>query len=260
MMNYELERRNATEFDGRLNLDHVGVLGHSFGGYTAIALAGATFDLDNLKLYCKNDVWEPNLSLLLQCRALELPREDYNFRDERVQAIGVMNPLNNVVFGPEGLSQVEIPIIIAAGTNDPATPAIIEQIRSFVWLNIPDKYLAVMKGQAHFLRMPKVDSKVKNLVDSVADIKSMDLDIINLHGNTLATAFSQVYVAGEEDYRVYLQSGYWQYISTESNPIYFLDSSAAVPLSESYNSISAPGIPHEIIKPAEFQSISVTEP
>ena len=256
----ELERRNATEFDGRLNLDHVGVLGHSFGGYTAIALAGATLDLDNVKLYCENDVWEPNLSMLLQCRALDLPRQDYNFRDERVQAVGVMNPLNTVVFGPEGLSQVEIPVIIAAGTNDPATPAVIEQIRSFVWLNTPDKYLVVMKGQAHFLRMPKVDSKVKNLVDSVANIKSMDLDIINLYGNTLATAFSQVYVAREEEYRVYLQSGYWQYISTEPNPIYFVDSSAVVPLSESYNRLAPADIPHNILEPAEIHQVSVTDP
>ena len=256
----ELERRNAKEFEGRLNLDHVGVLGHSFGGYTAIALAGATFDLDNVKVYCEDDVWEPNLSMLLQCRALDLPKQDYNFRDERVQAIGVMNPMNNVVFGPEGLSKVKIPVIIVAGTNDPATPAVIEQIRSFVWLNTPDKYFAVIPGQAHFLRINEIDSKVNNLIDSVTDIKDMDLHLMNLQANTLGTAFSEVYVAGKEDYRVYLQSGYSEYISTESNPIYFVDSSAAIPLSESYNRISAPGIPHEIIEPAEIHQGSVNQP
>ena len=250
----ELEKLNATEFDGRLNLDRVGVLGHSFGGYTAIALAGATFDWENVQNYCQRDVWEPNLSMLLQCRTLDLPRQNYNFRDERVKAVGVMNPLNSVVFGPEGLGEVEIPVIIAAGSNDPATPAVIEQIRSFVWLNTPNKYLGLMKGQAHFLHVPQVDSKINTLVNSVIDLENMNLNIINLYGNTLALAFSQVYIGGEKEYQVYLQSGYWQYVSRQPNPIYFVDSSAVLPLSRIYNNIETTvDIPHKSIEPASYK-------
>ncbi len=250
----ELEKLNATEFEGRLNLDRVGVLGHSFGGYTAIALAGATFDWENVKNYCQRNVWEPNLSMLLQCRTLDLPRQDYNFRDERVKAIGVMNPLNSVVFGPEGLGEVEIPVIIVAGSNDPATPAVIEQIRSFVWLNTPNKYLGLMKGQAHFLDVPQVDSKVNTLVNSVIDLENMNLNIINLYGNTLALAFSQVYIGGEKEYQVYLQSSYWQYVSRQPNPIYFVDSSAVLPLSRIYNNIEITvDIPHNHIQPASYK-------
>ncbi len=250
----ELEKLNATEFDGRLNLDRVGVLGHSFGGYTAIALAGATFDWENVQNYCQRDVWEPNLSMLLQCRTLDLPRQNYNFRDERVKAVGVMNPLNSVVFGPEGLGEVEIPVIIAAGSNDPATPAVIEQIRSFVWLNTPNKYLGLMKGQAHFLHVPQVDSKINTLVNSVIDLESMNLNIINLYGNTLALAFSQVYIGGEKEYQVYLQSGYWQYVSRQPNPIYFVDSSAVLPLSKIYNEVGETvDIPHKSIQPASYK-------
>ena len=40
----ELERRNQAEFGGRLDLENVGVAGHSFGGYTALAVAGAQID------------------------------------------------------------------------------------------------------------------------------------------------------------------------------------------------------------------------
>ncbi|NJL40310.1 MAG: dienelactone hydrolase, partial [Leptolyngbyaceae cyanobacterium SM1_4_3] len=88
----ELERRNATEFEGRLNLQSVGVSGHSFGGYTALAVAGATIDFDFLEQECDRLLY-PNVSLLLQCRALSLPRETYNFRDQRVASVFAINPV-----------------------------------------------------------------------------------------------------------------------------------------------------------------------
>ena len=150
----ELEKRNKAEFDNRLKLDNVGVLGHSFGGYTALAVAGATWDFDNIKNYCARRVWEANVSMLLQCQTLDLPNQEYNFRDQRVGAIGIMNPVNSVIFGSQGLSKVDIPVIIGAGTNDPATPPIIEQIRTFAWVTSENKYLFVMEGQAHFLSTP----------------------------------------------------------------------------------------------------------
>ena len=65
----ELERRNQSEFDGRLNLSAVGIGGHSLGGYTALAVAGATLDFDHLERECNLPFAGLNLSLLLQCQA-----------------------------------------------------------------------------------------------------------------------------------------------------------------------------------------------
>ncbi|NJL83535.1 MAG: hypothetical protein HC890_12350 [Chloroflexaceae bacterium] len=95
----ELERRNASLFDNRLNLDSVGLFGHSFGGYTALAVAGATIDWDNLQASCDRFPRQPNVSLLLQCRALQLPRQNYQFQDERVKVIIVSNPVNGSILG-----------------------------------------------------------------------------------------------------------------------------------------------------------------
>ena len=77
----ELERRNASQFQNRLDLQNIGMAGHSFGGYTGLAIAGAEIDFDNLKKDCDRLYSGINVALLLECRALDLPRETYNFRD-----------------------------------------------------------------------------------------------------------------------------------------------------------------------------------
>ena len=47
-----------------------------------------------------------------------------------------------------------------------------------------------MPGQAHFLRINEIDSPVNTLIDSVTDIKGMDLELMNLQANTLEHRFS----------------------------------------------------------------------
>ncbi len=239
----ELENRNKTEFSNRLKLDKVGVLGHSFGGYTALAVAGATWDFDNIKNYCDRRVWEANMSMLLQCQTLDLPIKDYNFRDPRVAAIGIMNPVNSVIFGSQGLSKVDIPIIIGAGTNDPATPPIIEQIRTFAWVTSQDKYLFVMKGQAHLLTPPDPNTQINNLINLLVNFQDVDDNLFTIYSNAQATAFLQFYIAGEQSYQTYFEPGYWQYISNESYPIYWLDKLAVNALVKTYNSFKPLEIP-----------------
>jgi len=81
--NDTLEERKKSDprLRGRLNLQQVGVFGQSFGGYTALVLAGAKIHFEQLKKDCKpdalKDTW--NASLLLQCRALELHHKNKEF-------------------------------------------------------------------------------------------------------------------------------------------------------------------------------------
>jgi len=239
----ELERLNEKKFQGKLDLNHVGVLGHSFGGYTALALAGATWDYENIKYYCNQKVWEANLSMLLQCDVLKLPEKEYNFRDNRVQAIGVMNPVNSVIFGNKGLSKVKIPVGIGAGTSDPATPAVIEQVRTLAWLDTPDKYFFLMVGQAHLLSPLKDNSEFSDLLNMAKDFKGLDLNLVTLFTNIQATVFLETFLAQDPKYRIFLEPGYWQYISDKNYPIYSLDHSAVKPLTNIYNHFKPADIP-----------------
>ena len=210
----ELERRNATEFDGRLALDNVGVFGHSFGGYTALAVAGATIDFDHLALDCADELGELNTSLLLQCRALQLERNAYNFRDERVKAVFASNPVNASIFGPQGLSQIQIPVFIGAGSYDPATPFIFEQVRSFPWLTTSDRYLQLEEGQAH-VDFSQLDAGITDMIETVGSLTLPDPQLLDDYTNAMMLAFFEVYIVNNPKYRTYLQPSYSNYLSQE---------------------------------------------
>ncbi len=208
----ELERRNLEDFDGRLALDKVGVFGHSFGGYTALAVAGATIDFENLEQECGRSLVRTNTALLLQCRALELDRQDYNFRDERVVAVIGHNPVNRSIFGPKGLSKIQIPVFMGAGSYDPATPFIFEQLASFTWLTTPNKYLGLQQGQAH-VDVSALDSGMSEVIESIDELTLPEPKLQQEIGNAATLAFLEVYVANNEDYLPYMQSSYLEYLS-----------------------------------------------
>jgi len=210
----ELERRNAAEFSGRLNLAAVGVMGHSFGGYTAIALAGASIDFEHLQKTCDNDLEYLAISLFLQCRALALPREPDNFRDPRVAAVFAINPVNNSIFGPQGLGEIQIPLLLAAGTYDPATPAVFEQVRSFTMLTTPDKYLAVLQGQAH-VDFSNLDAGFTQFFTSLTSLTLPPPTLLEDYIDALTVAFFAVELAQQESYQPYLQAAYTDYLSRD---------------------------------------------
>lgn len=228
----ELERRNQSEFEGRLNLEAVGVKGHSFGGYTALAVAGAEIDWENLQKECERQFGYLNTSLLLQCRALNLSHRSANFRDPRVKAVVAVNPVNSSIFGPQGLSKIQIPVLIGAGTYDPAAPAIFEQIRAFPWLKTQHKYLAIAEGQAH-IDFSQLDAQAQEMIDSVEQLTLPSPDLLNSYGSGLILPFFEVYIANNPDYRLYLQAAYTAYLSQgQEFKIYLISEASSDKLEE----------------------------
>ncbi|MEG3436294.1 alpha/beta hydrolase [Pannus brasiliensis CCIBt3594] len=208
----ELERRNAAEYGGRLDLNNVGVGGHSFGGYAALAVAGARIDFDYLQSECSREFGYVNISRLLQCQALNLPRKDYDFRDPRVKAVFAANPVNSSIFGPKGLAEIKIPVILAAGTYDPATPAIFEQVRSFPWLSSEDKYLLMIEGQAH-VDFSVLDAGLTQTIESAIDLTLPSPYLIDTYANALSLAFFQIHLRDDRQFRPLLQAAYTAYLS-----------------------------------------------
>jgi predicted dienelactone hydrolase len=155
----ELERRNRSgQGRDRIDLQRVGVIGHSFGGYTALGLAGAQIDFANLRQLCaprRFDLASANISLILQCEALRLPERQYQLSDKRVQAVFVFNPIGSALFGEAGLRQVKTPAFIVAGSKDELAPPLLEQVCPFTWLDHPNKYLAMIQGGTHNYATPK---------------------------------------------------------------------------------------------------------
>lgn len=148
---YLLDRLEA-QYGSIINTEDVGILGQSFGGYTALALAGAELNFSALNRACDNLDKSFNVSLFLQCLALELPQEEtpIDLSDPRITSAIAINPLTSAIFGEVGISKIEIPVMLVSGSADPVTPALPEQIKPFTWLDVPEKYLALMKGGTHF--------------------------------------------------------------------------------------------------------------
>ncbi|MGK7917247.1 MAG: alpha/beta hydrolase, partial [Prochloraceae cyanobacterium] len=235
----ELERRNDTEFEGRLNLESVGVIGHSFGGYTALAIAGAQIDFEGLERECNKVIWDPELSLLLQCRALELPRQTYDFRDQRVQAVAVLNPVTRYMFAPQDLSRIQIPIVIGAGEKDPVTPAAREQLLPFTFLTTSDRFFMLLEGQAH-VDISQMDAGATRALESLLRVKKLlNPELFYKYANATATAFFEYYIANNADARPYLQSSYAQYISEEPFPFYLIGISSLEELKQSIEDFRA---------------------
>lgn len=218
----ELEKDNQSDsrFKGLLNLQQVGVFGQSLGGYTALALAGAKINFEQLKQDCQpaalQKTW--NMSLLLQCRALELniskSGKDYNLRDERVKAAIAVNPITSSIFGKAGLSQIKTPVMIVSSSDDTVAPALSEQILPFSGFANSQKYLVMLVGGTHFSAIGNgnpTNQQVALPADMIGDAPQARRYI-----NVLSLPFFQTYVAGRPQYTPYLNAAYTQSISSKS--------------------------------------------
>jgi predicted dienelactone hydrolase len=218
----QLEKDNQSDsrFKGLLNLQQVGVFGQSLGGYTALALAGAKINFEQLKQDCQpaalQKTW--NMSLLLQCRALELniskSGKDYNLRDERVKAAIAVNPITSSIFGKAGLSQIKTPVMIVSSSDDTVAPALSEQILPFSGFANSQKYLVMLVGGTHFSAIGNgnpTNQQVALPADMIGDAPQARRYI-----NVLSLPFFQTYVAGRPQYTPYLNAAYTQSISSKS--------------------------------------------
>ena len=202
-----LERLSAsdTEYKGRLNMEQVGVIGQSFGGYTALGLAGAKINFPQLRKNCPVNENTLNVSLVLQCQALGLPEFDYKLSDPRIKAAIAINPVDSSVYGKEGLSQINTPVMIVAGTADTVAPAYPEQIVPFTWLTNENKYLVLMNGGTHF-------SVIADSPDSSIPVPSQVIgpspNLAREYTNFLALAMFKTYVTNDSSYRRYLNANY----------------------------------------------------
>lgn len=208
--------QSNTALRGRLNLQQVGVVGQSFGGYTALALAGAQINFPQLEKDCPALQSTLNVSQLLQCLALRLPRTEYNLSDPRVKAVIAINPVSSSILGQKGLSQINIPVMIVAGSNDVVAPALPEQIQPFTWLSSPNKYLALINGSTHF----SVIQESPNAVITIPEQNTgANPGLARSYINSLSNPFFQAYVAGQTNYTRYLNARYANVISRTELPL-----------------------------------------
>jgi predicted dienelactone hydrolase len=200
----QLEEINVTEFSEKLQLDKVGIFGYSFGVTTAFSLAGAQINWTKLQKDCPSfgDLSSINISLLYQCRALELSRQDYNLEDKRIRAIFGFLPFGSILFGDTKLSNVDIPVFLQTTNKDLITPLLVEQLSLFTWIKSSDKYLVIAKNLAHSRNHLESTHVFNNRNISETEV----VEVTRNYLNKLTFLFFNSYLGVNQQYSDYLNS------------------------------------------------------
>ncbi|MFK8184326.1 MAG: alpha/beta hydrolase [Phormidesmis sp.] len=201
-----------------IDFNNVGVIGQSFGGYTALAAAGAPINLDSLRNTCPPD-FSPNISLLLQCQAVaSAPPDQRNirFHDRRIQAVLAINPFTSAIFGPDSLKQINIPVMIMAGTADTVTPALPEQILPFTWLTTPNKHLLMLEGATHFSTIGETGTEPIALPNGII---GSETEVAREYTQTMSLAFLNLYLKNDNRFQPILTSAFTTRFSRPEMPL-----------------------------------------
>ena len=212
----ELQRLDKSDptLQGKLNFQQIGAIGQSFGGYTVLTLAGANINFNQLRQDCNPDNSSFNLSLFLQCQANDLPPKNYELKDDRIKAIIAINPIDSSVLGQGEISQIKIPVMLVAGSQDVFAPPVFEQIRPFTWLSDSNKYLALIENATHFSAIAEPTSG-NDVLPVPPALLGPDRAAVYSYLNALSVAFLEIHLLNRPEYRSYLQPSYATFISKE---------------------------------------------
>ncbi|MEH1874502.1 alpha/beta hydrolase [Nostoc sp.] len=241
-----LEKSDPT-LQGKLNFQQVGAIGQSLGGYTVLALAGANINFEELRQNCNPNYSSFNLSLLLQCEANKLPLRNYELKDDRIKAVMAINPIDSLVLGEGGVSQIKIPVMLVAGSQDIFAPPVSEQIRPFTWLSDSNKYLALIENATHFSAIGETTSG-NDVLPVPSALLGPDRAPVYSYLNALSVAFLETHLLNRPEYRSYLQPSYATFISKEPLNLSILQSLSADQFNQIWNGSTA-----QSAKPSNLQ-------
>ena len=140
------------DFSGLINTERVGAAGYSFGGNTALQLAGAQYDLATSSQLCANYPDAPPACNLADIEADLAALAGVNWTEGQmwsvvdepvVDAVVALAPGSVIPFGEEGAAAVDVPVLVISGSiDDVVSPALTQGVydtissetKSLVWL------------------------------------------------------------------------------------------------------------------------------
>ena len=119
-------------FAGLMDTERLAVVGHSYGGYTALAMAGARIDIDSMEAGCATAAdhyaWlcgtvTPYVEDMAALAGFDDMPEGLwpSWGDERVDAVVSMAG-DAYFFNQPGLAEITVPVMALGGTADTGTP------------------------------------------------------------------------------------------------------------------------------------------
>ncbi len=198
----EASRSDQGPLAGLVDEARVGVAGHSFGGFTAFRIAGASIDVEGYEAACSGgdggllcEGWSPTF---------EMPASQ---RDERFVAALPQAPGGALAFAGGGFESVAVPTMIQAAGADKTTPWEPESLAAFEELAGP-AWLAVIDRAGHFtysnmctlVELTGLGAAAGNVFDDGCGPDNVPPPDAHRLANRYATAFFQKTLAGTSAY------------------------------------------------------------
>ena len=225
----EQKMQSDPNWQGKLDLKNVGILGHSLGGYTATAIGGARVQWPDVLKKCAtlNNPNQINLNpaLLWQCQGIDGAPPVGDLRDPRIKAVIAINPVTNPAFGNDGVNQLSVPMMFIAGSSDIFAPPLSQQITPFTALNKDDKYLLLVKNSTHLSFDQGTDQLPDFIVGSGQKLAYDYLKSISL-------AFFNLYLNQQQEFKPHLTDAAVQKMGKEPLPLHLIKSLTQEQLNE----------------------------
>jgi len=150
---------------GMIDLGRVGAVGHSFGAFTSLMLAGAEVDRANITDLCSGGPWQwladmsdedPVKALkALMCFLFDSVSEEsmarpFDVQDERISAVTSIAGPVEWIWGEQyaGLDQVELPVLMVYTSTDASVQYEQAVVPAYSAFNAP-KYFLTVDGGTH---------------------------------------------------------------------------------------------------------------
>lgn len=151
-------------FDGLIDTELIAVIGHSYGGYTSLAAAGARINTPAFKAHCEEasasehpaawlcDELLPHLDEMADLAGLDsIPKGLWDaWADPRVDAIVPMAG-DAFFFGQEGLAEITVPVMAIGGTKDNDAPYEWGTYPAYQYASSPKKVLISLTDAEHMI-------------------------------------------------------------------------------------------------------------
>lgn len=214
--------RPGAPLAGLIDLDNIAVVGHSYGGYTALAAGGARFDFAAYKARCaalseddpRNFFCAPIANESDMATRAGLPAAPSglwpSLGDPRVKAVISMAG-DAYPFDQRGLAKLKVPVMAMGGTVDEGTPYTWGAKPTYDHAGSRDKTLVTFPGAGHFLfldpckNLPWVQNSTYRdaiCTDAVWDKRPLDIvahyTTAFLRGTLNADPKAQATLAGQQ--------------------------------------------------------------
>jgi len=192
---------------GLMLTDKAAVIGHSFGGYTALSVGGARINFAAMDEDCAESGYEgcffyEGLKRVAALRGLDAVPEGLfpSVKDDRVQAIVGLAPCCFTSFGAEGLAEIDVPALMISGSADPVTISDAAMAQMLDSVSSPTWAWASLQNAGHFIFVDACSEQAIQfgLFDSCSDPV---WDMARAHDlqNHLTTAFLRAVLLGDTE-------------------------------------------------------------